>query len=133
KLWQHGQNPVRQEPYVRPDLREKARENRSIQNPKWMVDRNNCGAGFRYVLQIGSRREIQDLQEVEQPVSNGARYVPGLEVVIDAGKFIDSEDSAQQFLQTLWNRERNDAGKNGFKYRGCHHLQNPRTRVIYSW
>src|SRR6516164_8384483 len=98
-----------------------------------MIDGDNSGAAVRHMFEIGSGNTKRDVQEVEQPACHRARFLPGLEVIIDAGDLLDSEHSAQQILQSTRNRERNDAGENGFKCRGCHHWQDPRKRIAYSW
>ena len=63
-----------------------------------MVDSDDNSAGLWYVLQVRRRREIRDLQEVQEPVCNGISSIPGLEVIIDAGDLLDSEGSVQQLL-----------------------------------
>src|SRR5215469_16455316 len=98
-----------------------------------MVDDDNGRTALLYMFQIGSGYKKRDIQEVEQPVCDRARLLQGLELMIDAGDLVDPEHPAQQLLQSARNRERNDAGENGFKCRGCHHWQDPRKGIAYSW
>jgi hypothetical protein len=60
-----------------------------------MIDGDKSGAAFRYMFQVVSGNKKRDVQEVEEPLCNRARLLPGPEMIIDVDDLVDPEHPAQ--------------------------------------